>query len=115
MEEQNQPLDQNNQPEQGSNSAELGWKMTDRQIIENNEKWFSFFAYLPRVITIILGILVFLGGIISSSLDVSPLVVWLVGGIVCAIVYCALKLTLCYQILNIYYLKEIEKNTRKKD
>ena len=109
MEEQNQYSNPNNPIKEVDITD-------DKKIIDKNEKWFSFFVYLPQIVISILGLLVFIGGFsVLENAGIAGLVAfWFVGGIVCVIVYCGLKLTLCYQILNIYYLKEIEKNTRKK-
>ena len=62
----------------------------DKQIIEENEKWFKFFVYLPKAITIILAIIFVISGIALGYIYREGwvwFVTWLVGAIVCAITF----------------------------
>lgn len=82
----------------------------DKQIIEENEKWFKFFVYLPKAITIILAIIFAISGIALGAMYGMGrvwLVTWLMGAIVCAITFAIVKLSVAYKILHIYYLKKL--------
>ena len=83
----------------------------DKQIIEENEKWFKFFVHLPLIVTIIEAV----GCLVTSIVIFCIGRYWawlgctfLFGGIVSsAITYLILKLALSYKILTIYYLKQL--------
>lgn len=80
----------------------------DEEIIAENEKWFKFFVYLPKITTIILAIACFVLGIALATEDaIFLLAFWLGGAVGCALTYVILKLALSYKILHIYYLKGI--------
>lgn len=92
-------------------------KMEQDEKIASNEKWFGFYENLPAIATIILGIVFFIGG---ASVAVTGgagavLLMWLIGAIVCGLVYAGLKIIYSYHILHIYYLKEILKNQENKE
>lgn len=91
--------------------------LTDKEIIEDNEKRFEFFVYLPKVITIILGILVFILGCVGSmdGNGGTTLLIWLGGAVFCWLTYALLKLAFSYQILHIYYLKQLVKQQEDKE
>ena len=106
-------------------NIELNFHKTDEEILETNQKWFKFYVYFPEIITLILGALFFLGGLIYSCeacdyLDfdeiIGPLLtLWVVGAIVSGIIYALTKLSMSHKILEIYYLKQIQENTTKKE
>lgn len=110
--------------------------MERKEIIENNEKWFKFFVYLPKILTIIYGIFFFIWGIIDpiifqieyysySGYDIlygsmgvgtffgAMIVWWLIGVVACVLIYVVTKLALSYSILHIYYLQDIRETNQK--
>lgn len=90
---------------------------TDEQVIEKNERWFNWYLVLPKLITIILGILFFIAGIIVSAYEGEALflAVWAGGAAFCAVNYLVMKIILSYKILHIYYLKKISLKNEKSD
>lgn len=86
-------------------------------VIDENQNWFNFFVILPKLSTIILGIIFFILGIVFSVVFYNSfflLLCWLGGGIICLINYFSLKIILSYFILHIYYLRKISDNFYKK-
>lgn len=80
---------------------------TDEQIIEDNEKWFKFFVYLPKIATIAWAVCVFITGIVlAAAIDTLCLIIW-TGLVVSPLIYAIIKLALSYKILHIYYLKRM--------
>ena len=90
--------------------------LTDKEIIEDNEKRFEFFVHFPKVITIILGVICFIAGIAlaESTGGNSILYCWFGGALACWITYTLLKLAFSYNILHIYYLKQLVKKSEEK-
>ena len=92
---------------------------TTKQIIAENSKWFDFYLVLPKIFTIIIGCVFFIGGIVGMGILASfgrdfvskgmicMLGLWVGGATVCAAFYFLLKLSLSYKILHIYYLKKL--------
>ena len=100
------------------------------KVIESYQKWFNIFPEIPSFLAIALSV-IFLGwGIIAPSIFTveletvtyygllkqesffsAMLLWWLIGAIVTALTYCITKLSLCYPILHIYYLKSINEKS----
>lgn len=82
----------------------------------DNEKWFKFFVYLPKITAIVMSIIFFIFGILDVAelsileTDAAIIIWWLIGAVVSALAYVLLKLSCSYKILHIYLLKKIEKN-----
>ena len=107
------------------------FNLTKEEIIETNERSFNVYAYLPTIIAIIIAILFFLWGIIDPAINRLPhrwyglfrtdtflgavVLWWIIGAVVTALNYFIYKIILAPTVLNIYYLAEIIKNTKKTD
>ncbi len=93
----------------------------NEKVLQDNQKYFNFYLILPRIVTIILGVLFFIAGLCmfgSSGMfaRIFVLPTWIAGAIVCVLTYYLMKVVLSYNILNIYYLKKIaEKGEEKKE
>lgn len=97
----------------------------ENEFLENQQKWFDYFKYVPKIVFWIIVVFFFIFGIVDASSGTpgkyseyygvfklpSSFVVWLIWQIIgivqATISYAALKLSLCYKILHIYYLKQI--------
>ena len=82
----------------------------NEEVLKENQKYFNFYLVLPKIVAIVLAVLFGLAGFGAASGDGGfgmLLVTWILGAIVCAIVYYLMKLSLSYNILHIYYLKKI--------
>ena len=94
-------------------------ELKEKEIIADNEKRFEFFVHFPKVVTIILGIIVFAAGIFVGSNGVGSfaptLIIWLGGALLCWWTHDLLKLSFSYQILNIYYLRQIVRQKEERD
>ena len=105
-----------------------------KQIIEENEKYFSFYTKFPKILTIVLAVIFFIWRIVDPSVSGGSyydddygmlietgsffgtmIIWWLIGAVVCAITYVVSKLTLSYKVLHIYYLKDIKESLEKKN
>ena len=90
----------------------------NKQIIEENEKYFSFYTKFPKILTIVLAVIFFILGIVVATIEYEfggMIGLWLLGAVVCAITYVLSKLTLSYKVLHIYYLKDIRETLQKKN
>ena len=105
--------------------------MERKEIIAENEKYFSFFTKLPKILTIALAVIFFIWSIVdpavfqssylSSNYGIMQLntffgamiIWWLIGAVVCVATYFLSKLAVSYKILHIYYLQEIKEKIEK--
>ena len=80
----------------------------DSEVLRDAEKWFKFYVHLPKVLTIIWAILVFLAGLIISIAfeEFIFLLIWF-GEILTPLVYVFTKIAVSYPILQVYHLKKI--------
>ena len=82
----------------------------NEETIEKNRRWFDFFEYFPMMFSVILAVVMFFAGMVMFFLEIEPfipLILWIVGGVVCYIIYAVLKMLFSYRVLHIYYLDEI--------
>ena len=108
------------------------FNLTKEEIIETNERSFNIYVYLPTIIAIVTAGLFFLWGIIDPAINTgygrywyglfktdtflgSVVLWWIIGAVVTALNYFIYKIILAPTVLNIYYLAEIIKNTKKSD
>ncbi len=86
-----------------------------KETINESEKNFDFLVKLPSIITVVLGALFFILGIILMAGEggVGALI-WIIGAVICIINYCVMKLSISYYVLHIAYLKEIKDKLDKK-
>ena len=95
--------------------------LTDDEIAANNESWFKFFVYVPKIVAIFMAIFFFIFGIVDASegvafdFDGALIVWWLIGAVVSIMAYVVSKLALSYKILHIYLLKKLVKQTQRED
>ncbi|MBR2023189.1 MAG: hypothetical protein IJ996_01555 [Clostridia bacterium] len=90
----------------------------EKAVIKDCEAWFKFFTVLPKVATIIFAISVFITGIaVGASFDDGGMTffIWLIGAVLCGLLYVILKLLLSYMVLHIYYLKGILRKAEQKE
>ena len=88
------------------------------QVLEENHDYFDFYLVMPKVITIILAIVVFIVGLgMGISEEIGPMFgIWIAGSIVCALGHYLMRVTFSYKILHIYYLKKLaEKDEIKQE
>lgn len=92
-------------------------KKNDKEIISENEDWFTFFNVFPYVITIFFAAVCFVLGIVFAAVFKGYFlpVFWFGGAAFCAINYAVLKIVLSYCILQIYYLKKIASSSNSED
>jgi len=116
---------------------EMKWER--ELVITSNEKWFKFFVYLPKILTIITAVLVFVWSIVdpavfqykmyvgyySSRYDIlygvmrldtffgAMIIWWAIGAVACILTYIFTKIMLSYSILHIYYLRDIRETNQK--
>jgi len=77
-------------------------------IIDENEKYFDFYVYIPKILFILLFIATVILSVHSCKVDTSQgAVMFLIGTLTSAAVYIICKLSLAYPILQIYYLRKI--------
>ena len=88
--------------------------MDREDIIENNEKWFKFFVYLPLISAGIVGLTFVVLGFVSCVNDGfgTLLAYWGIGVILSVITYVVTKLSLSYKVLHIYYLQELRETNQ---
>lgn len=87
-------------------------KKSNREIIVENERWFSFYIILPKITAITLAILAGITGLVLmcalyESYKWIGFVVWCGGVVVSLASYVGTKLLLAPMILQVYYLKNI--------
>ena len=90
---------------------------TNKDKIKGQEKWFSFFALAPKVFALVTLVLSAISGIVWLFIAIFQKLGWfhyifafsciLVGALLALLVYVCLKLSFCYKILHIEYLKKI--------
>jgi hypothetical protein len=88
----------------------------NEEVLRENQKYFNFYLVLPTIVTVVIAVLVFIGGCFAASIadGAGILLVWLLGLIVCLLVYYLMKVSLSYNILHIYYLKKIAEKGENK-
>ena len=81
----------------------------NEEVLQENQKYFNFYLVLPTIVTVVLAVLAFIGGFFAVSIadGAGILLVWMLGALVCLLVYYLMKISLSYKILHIYYLKKI--------
>ncbi len=119
------------------------FKLSNEEIIKQNEKLFKVYVYLPLIIAISTAVLFFIWSIVDpavfnySVLDSydyyygrstyktvygvmgmntffgAMIVWWVIGAIVTVLNYCIYKLILAPTILRIFYLKKISLNSEE--
>ena len=117
------------------------FKLTNEEIINENEKFFKFYVYLPMIIAIVTAVFFFIWSIVDpavfnysipkyysdyyddfvyqevygimgvSSFFGAMIIWWLIGAVVTTLNYFVYKLVLTPVILHIYYLKSINSNS----
>jgi hypothetical protein len=124
----------NNQVEQVATES-VAKAVANEEIIKDHEKWFDFFVKLPKILTIVTAVLMFVWSIVdpsvfyydggwgeSSSYGVmqcqtffgAMIIWWIIGAIDCALTYAITKLCVSYSVLHIYYLKDIRREIMNK-
>ena len=94
---------------------ELSYKEAD--IIEKNEKYFSFLSVFPIIVTIILAPSFFIAGIVCAIVfnGIFLIIMWLVGAVFCLIYFFLLRVSLSSTILSVSYLRIIALDSLKID
>ena len=104
------------------NLIQLNLTQSDETIIEQNEKWFKYYLYLPIIAAILVGLCAFIWSFLDAFefwlLDTDTefgtlLIWWAIGAIIATLTYIITKLSLSYKVLHIYYLKEIKQQLAK--
>mgnify|MGYP003571540297 CR=1 FL=1 len=101
---------------------DINSSFTAKEGMSDQEKWFSFFSIAPKIISLIITIVTAIPGIVFFFMAIFQKSGWshynklywlfslifIFGGVIIALLtYVFLKLSFCYKILHIEYLKKI--------
>ena len=81
----------------------------EKDVVESNEKWFSFYTMIPKNAAIVIAVGCFITGIgfAAAEMPVFILVFWFGGAALAGLTYVIAKIATAGKILQITYLKKI--------
>ena len=112
-------------------------KVVSSELFYQSVDNFALYIKLPKIVTIIIGVFIFIWSIIDPSVfstvegsiygeDLSTygimgagsffgamVIWWLIGCALCGIVYFVMKISMSYKLLKLYYLQEIYQSVKK--
>lgn len=93
-------------------------------VIAENEKWFNYYAKLPKIVAIVLLVLISAFGLVDASAEllieyesvVFGLLIWIIiASIISFTTWISLTISLSYKLLHIEYLKRINNKVSQLD
>ena len=85
----------------------------EKDMVESNEKWFSFYTMIPKIAAIVIAVGCFITGIVfaAAEIPVFILVFWFGGAALAGLTYVIAKIATAGKILQITYLKQIAEHS----
>lgn len=105
------------QEENNRNNTTLRPPKGDRFILQNYQKWFDFFLYIPIILSVVNGVALLalsLFFLVEEGPEIGVLL-FLATPICIILTYVISKLCTSYKILHIYYLKKIANGTSRSE